>query len=44
MKVNTKSKKNARRGFEQIFGKQALIVRMYQIVSQGKQGLDAIFA
>jgi transposase-like protein len=41
MKVNTKSKKNARRGFEQIFGKQALIDRMYQIVSQGKQGLDA---
>jgi putative transposase len=41
MKVNTKSKKNARRGFEQIFGKQALIDRMYQIVFQGKQGLDA---
>lgn len=41
MKVNTKSRKNARRGFEQIFGKQALIDRMYQIVSQGKQGLDA---
>jgi transposase-like protein len=41
MKVNTKSKKNARKGFEQIFGKQALIDRMYQIVSQGKQGLDA---
>lgn len=41
MKVNTKSRKNARRGFEQIFGKQELIDRMYTIVSQGKQGLDA---
>ncbi len=41
MKVNTKNRKNARRGFEQILGRQALIDRMYQIVSQGKQGLDA---
>jgi transposase-like protein len=41
MKVNTKNRKNARRGFEQIFGRQALIDRMYQIVSQGKHGLDA---
>ena len=40
MEVNTKNRKNARRGFEQIFGRQALIERMYQIVSQGKQGLD----
>lgn len=40
MEVNMKNRKNARRGFEQIFGRQALIERMYQIVSQGKQGLD----
>ena len=32
MEVNTKNRKNARRGFEQIFGRQALIERMYQIV------------
>ncbi len=41
MKVNTKNRRNATRGFERIFGKQELIDRMYQIVSQGKQGLDA---
>jgi putative transposase len=41
MKVDTKNRKNARRGFEQIYGKQALIDQMYQIISQGKQGLDA---
>ncbi len=41
MKVNTKRRKNARRGFEQIFGRQAIIDRMYQIITQGKQGLDA---
>jgi len=41
MKVNTKKRKNARRGFEQIFGRQVLIDRMYQIISLGKQGLDA---
>lgn len=41
MKVNTKNRKNARRGFEQIYGKQVLIDQMYRIISQGKQGLDA---
>ena len=41
MKVNTKRRKNARRGFEQIVGRQALVDRMYQIVTQGKKGLDA---
>jgi len=41
MKVNTKNRKNARRGFEQIYGKQALLDQMYRIISQGKQGLDA---
>ena len=41
MKVNTKRRKNARRGFEQIYGKQVLLDKMYQIISQGKQGLDA---
>ena len=41
MKVNTKNRKNARRGFEQIYGKQVLLDQMYRIISQGKQGLDA---
>jgi putative transposase len=41
MKVNTKRRKNARRGFEQIVGRQALVDRMYHIVTQGKKGLDA---
>lgn len=41
MKVNTKRRKKARRSFEQMYGKQELVDRMYQIISQGKQGLDA---
>ena len=41
MKVNTRKRKNARRVFEQIYGKQEMIDRMYQIISRGKEGLDA---
>jgi putative transposase len=41
MKVNTRKRKNARRVFEQMYGKQEMIDRMYRIISQGKQGLDA---
>jgi len=41
MRVNTKKRKKARRDFEQMYGKQEMIDRMYQIISQGKQGLDA---
>ena len=41
MKVNTKKRKKARRDFEQMYGKQEMIDRMYQIISRGKQGLDA---
>jgi len=41
MKVNTKKRKKARRDFEQMYGKQEMIDRMYQIVSRGKQGFDA---
>jgi transposase-like protein len=41
MKVNTKKRKKARRYFEQMYGRQELIDRMYQIISKGKQGLDA---
>jgi transposase-like protein len=41
MKVNTRKRRNARRVFGQMYGKQEMIDRMYQIISQGKQGLDA---
>ena len=41
MKVNTKKRKKARRDFEQMYGRQEMIDRMYQIISRGKQGLDA---
>lgn len=41
MRVNTRKRKKARRDFEQMYGKQEMIDRMYQIISQGKQGLDA---
>jgi len=41
MKVNTRKRRNARRVFEQLYGRQELIDRMYQIISKGKQGLDA---
>jgi putative transposase len=41
MKVNTRKRRNARRVFEEMYGRQELIDRMYQIISQGKQGLDA---
>jgi len=41
MKVNTRKRKNARRVFEQMYGKQEMIDRMYQIISRGKEGLDA---
>ena len=41
MKVNTKQRKKATREFEGIFGRQELVDRIYQIISKGKQGLDA---
>jgi hypothetical protein len=48
MKVNTRKRRNARRVFEQLYGlaelgqaREELIDRMYQIISKGKQGLDA---
>lgn len=40
MKVNTKRRKNARRGFEHIIGRQALVDRMSQMIKQCKQGQD----
>jgi len=43
MKVNTRKRRNARRVFEQLYGRQELIDRMYQITSKGKQGLVDIY-
>ena len=42
MKVNTKRRKKAIRGFEQVYGRQDLIDRMYQIYRMGKQGFDVL--
>lgn len=41
MKSNTRKRKESRRVFEQLYGHQELTERMYRIISQGKQGLDA---
>ena len=40
MKLNTKQRKKARRGFEQAYGKEEMIHRMFHIIQTGKQGLD----
>lgn len=40
MKVSTRDRKKATRGFEGLFGRQELIDRLYRIISKGKQGLD----
>lgn len=42
MKVNTRRRKKAIRGFEQVYGRQDLIDRMYQIYRMGKQGFDVL--
>lgn len=41
MKVNTKQRKKAIRGFEQVYGRQELIERLYQVYQTGKLGFDA---
>jgi hypothetical protein len=43
MKVNTGKKKESRKVFEQLYGREELTDRMYRIISQKKKGLDAIF-
>ena len=42
MKVNTKKRKKARQGFEEIYGVQELAARMFHVLQAGKQGLDAL--
>ena len=41
MKVNTKRRKKATRDFEQMYGRQGILDRMYQIFCKGKHGMDA---
>jgi len=41
MKLKTKKRKKATRVFGQLYERQELLDRVYQIISQGKQGLDA---
>lgn len=42
MKVNTKQRKKATRGFQDVYGKDELAHRMFHILSAGKQGIDAL--
>ena len=41
MKLKTKKRKKATRVFGELYERQELLDRVYQIISQGKQGLDA---
>jgi len=40
MKLNTIQRKKARRGFEEVVGREEMVDRMYKIIQVGKQGLD----
>ena len=40
MKVNTKQRKKATKLFEQIYGRQQVVDRIYEIYRRGKQGFD----
>lgn len=41
MKKNTRARKKSSKVFQQLYGRQEMIDRMYRIISEGKQGLDA---
>jgi transposase-like protein len=41
MKANTRKRKESRKVFEQLYGRQELVDRMYRIISEGKRGIDA---
>jgi hypothetical protein len=41
MRLDTKRRKKATRGFENVYGRENLIDQMFQIFCKGKQGLDA---
>ena len=40
MRLNTIERRKARGGFEQAWGEEELVNRMYQIIKRGKEGLD----
>ncbi|MGD0331554.1 MAG: transposase [Nitrososphaeria archaeon] len=42
MKVNTKRRKKARKGFRQIYGENELADKMFHVIQTGKQGIDAV--
>jgi putative transposase len=42
MKVDTKQRKKARRGFTQVYGDEQLTARMVHILQTGKKGLDSL--
>ena len=42
MTVNTKRRKKARRGFEQIYERDELVNKMFHILRTGKEGIDAL--
>jgi hypothetical protein len=41
MRLDTKKRKKATRGFESVYGREKLIDQMFQIFCKGKHGLDA---
>ena len=41
MRLDTKKRKKATRGFEKVYGREKLIDQMFQVFCKGKQGLDA---
>lgn len=42
MKVDTKQRKKARRGFAQVYGNEELTARMVHVLQIGKKGLDSL--
>lgn len=42
MKLDTKKRKKARKGLEQVYGQRELADRMFYVLQTGKQGLDAL--
>ncbi|MGA2464640.1 MAG: hypothetical protein ABSH06_09855 [Thermodesulfobacteriota bacterium] len=44
MKVDTKQRKKARKGFAQVYGEEELAARMVHVLQIGKKGLDSLVA
>ena len=42
MKVDTKQRKKARKGFAQMYGDEELATRMVHVLQVGKKGLDSL--